>query len=278
MTIAPASETTARRRALPRLPGPGRAGPTFSRRLARIVTSVCSLCFVAALWELAVANDLLDPRLFPAPSAVFQAGVDLWRSGVLAEHIYWSVRRAVIGFTLGTFLGVAVGLLTGKLTVFRIVLEPILQVIRPIPGIAWVPFAIVWFGVGETPKAFIISIGVFMPVWLNTHIGVMATPARYLEASANLGVKGPALFLRVVFPAALPFIVAGVRQGLALAFVLLVAAELTGASHDLGHLISVSHMAFRTDRMMVGLLLLGVLGATADYLFNRLARRLIHWD
>lgn len=160
----------------------------------------------------------------------------------------------------------------------RLLLEPVIQVLRPIPGIAWIPFAILWFGVGEVPKLFIISLGVFFPVWLSTHVGVQATRSQYVEAAQSLGLGAHELFYRVVLPAALPSIVTGLRQGLAIAFILVVAAELTGASTGLGNLISQSHLTFRTDRMLVGLALLGVLGALVDFGFSRLARRLVHWD
>jgi ABC-type nitrate/sulfonate/bicarbonate transport system permease component len=119
---------------------------------------------------------------------------------------------------------------------------------------------------------------VFFPVWLATHVGVMATRSQYLEAAQSLGLEPHELFYRVVLPAALPTIVTVCARGSRSAFILVVAAELTGASSGLGNLISQSHLTFRTDRMLVGLALLGVLGALVDFGFSRLARWLVHWD
>ena len=247
-------------------------------RVGRFFLSLVSLALFCALWEGASRTGLISNRLIPAPTEVAQAAWDLFTQGVLLRDVYWSSRRALTGLATGSLLAILVGLFTGRVSVVRLLLEPIIQVLRPIPGIAWIPFAILWFGVGEIPKLFIISLGVFLPVWLSTHVGVIATRSQYVEAAKSLGARRHELFYRVVLPAALPSIVTGLRQGLAIAFILVVAAELTGASAGLGNLISQSHLIFRTDRMLVGLALLGVLGALVDFGFSRLARWLVHWD
>jgi ABC-type nitrate/sulfonate/bicarbonate transport system permease component len=240
--------------------------------------SLGALGLFGAAWELAAGAGWIRSQLIPPPSAVAQAGWELFSDGLLLRDVYWSTRRALLGFGIGGGLAIFVGLLTGRVMAVRLLLEPIIQVFRPIPGIAWVPFSILWFGVGEVPKLFIISLGVSFPVWLNTHVGVMATRPQYLEAAQSLGLTRHELFYRVVLPATLPSIVTGLRQGLAIAFILVVAAELTGASAGLGNLISTSHLVFRPDRMLVGLALLGCLGALVDFSFARVARWVVHWD
>lgn len=247
-------------------------------RVGRFFLSLVSLALFCVLWEGASRAGFISNRLIPPPSEVAQAAWELLGEGILLRDIYWSSRRALAGLLTGSLLGIVVGLFTGRVLAVRLLLEPVIQVLRPIPGIAWIPFAILWFGVGEIPKLFIISLGVFFPVWLATHVGVMATRSQYVEAAQSLGIGKHELFYRVVLPAALPSIVTGLRQGLAIAFILVVAAELTGASSGLGNLISQSHLTFRTDRMLVGLALLGVLGALVDFGFSRLARWLVHWD
>jgi len=247
-------------------------------RAGRLLLSLASLTLFCVAWEGASRAGLISNRLIPPPTHVGEAAWELFTEGVLLRDVYWSSRRALAGLVTGSLLGVVVGLFTGRVLPVRLLLEPVIQVLRPIPGIAWIPFAILWFGVGEVPKLFIISLGVFFPVWLSTHVGVMATRSQYVEAAQSLGIGKHEMFYRVVLPAALPSIVTGLRQGLAIAFILVVAAELTGASAGLGNLISQSHLTFRTDRMLVGLALLGVLGAFVDFGFSRLARRLVHWD
>lgn len=240
--------------------------------------SIGSLAVVLALWELVVAVGLVSARHAPPPSRVAAAGLDLLSSGGLLGDLMISVERALAGYVVGSVVAVAVALATGRSPLIRGLLEPTLQVLRPIPALAWVPFSILWFGIGEGQKVFVIALGVFFPVWLNAHLGVAGTSVRYLNVARTLGATRRDLFLRVSLPAALPLTVAGLRQGIALAFLLLVAAELTGATSGLGALISQAHLLFRPDQMIVGLLLLGALGAVVDFLFARAARRLVHWS
>jgi ABC-type nitrate/sulfonate/bicarbonate transport system permease component len=257
-----------------RLPRPISRGSLHSSWLL----SIGSLAVVLAVWELVVAVGLVSPRHLPPPSRVATAGLDLLTSGGLLGDLAISVGRALAGYVIGSVVAVAVALATGRSPLIRGLLEPTLQVLRPIPALAWVPFSILWFGIGEGQKVFVIALGVFFPVWLNSHLGVAGTPARYLNVARTLGATRRDLFLRVSLPAALPLMVAGLRQGIALAFLLLVAAELTGASSGLGALISQAHLLFRPDQMIVGLVLLGVLGAVVDFLFARAARRLVPWS
>jgi ABC-type nitrate/sulfonate/bicarbonate transport system permease component len=242
------------------------------------VVAALSLAFLATLWQIGAMTGAINANLLPAPTTVVSAAVELRVSGQYWTDLGVSLTRAAIGFGIALVLGIVMGLLTGRLLVFQVLLEPVLQILRPIPGIAWVPFAILWFGVGELPKIFIIALGAVLPIWLNTHIGASSTPIRYLETAASLGVRGLSVFVRVVLPSALPFIVAGIRQGLALSILMLAAAEQTGASAGVGYLITQSHSVFRTDRMIVGLVTLGILGALADALFTRLSRRVVHWE
>lgn len=257
-------------------PRSSRFARTWWERACRLLLVLGPIAVAIGLWELGVS--LSGSRLVPAPSAVADAGYELARTGDLWVHVAVSARRAMLGFFVGSSAGVVVGLAMGRLQAFRLSLEPFLQLLRPIPAIAWVPFSILWFGVGESPKVFVIAIGVFFPVWLNTYLGARGMERTYLEAAQTFGVTGLEQFRRVVLPATLPHIVAGLRVGLSLAFILLVAAELTGTSSGMGALVSQSHLVFRTDLMVVGMVLLGATGAFADYLFSRLIRRLVYWE
>lgn len=264
--------------------GPSRPGSrtwaarrTLSGGVFLLVASI-SLAVLIGAWQAGAMAGFINVNLFPAPSTVARAAAELMQSGQYWRDLGVSLGRAGLGFLIALVLGIGMGLLTGRSVVFQVLLEPVLQILRPIPGIAWVPFAILWFGVGEVPKIFIITLGAVLPIWLNTHIGASSTPVRYLESAASLGVRGLAVFGRVVLPAALPFIVAGVRQGLALSILMLAAAEQTGAASGIGYLITQSHSVFRTDRMLVGLITLGLLGAVVDALFTRLSRRVVHWE
>ena len=160
----------------------------------------------------------------------------------------------------------------------RFILNPFLTLTRPIPAIAIVPVAIVWFGIGDASKYFVISYVVFLTVWLNTHHGMEHVPETYIRASRSLGAPMLREFFQVVIPAAAPHIVAGLRLGATLAFLSLVAAELTGAASGIGYRLQDARQYIRMDMMFVGLVELGILGAFLDFLFVSLSDRVIHWE
>lgn len=239
---------------------------------------VGSIALFFLVWELASRAQLLNPQFVPPPTRVFSEMFAMLASGLLLDDIAASVRRSLSGFVLGSLAGVLLGLVTGHIPWCRRLFEPIVQLFRPIPSIAFVPLATLWFGLGEAPKVFLIAYGAFFPVWLNTHVGVGTVDKNYLRAARCLGAGEHQIFSRIILPAALPFIVAGLRFGIGVSFIVLVAAEMTGASVGLGYRIEQSHLVFRADRMLVGLLTLGVLGAVADWVFHKVTTRtLLFW-
>ncbi|MBS0219640.1 MAG: ABC transporter permease [Proteobacteria bacterium] len=256
---------------------------TFARRMVpHIVTrsTVLGLTGVAGavlLWQLVLSVALVDPRLMPAPLAVFQAAVEMAASGELFQHIAASVARALSGLVIGSAIGIAFGIFTGRVAVFGFLMEPIAQLFRSIPAIAFVPLAIIWFGLGEQSKLFLITFGVFFPVWINTLMGVKSIRPVYIRAARSLGVSRRQLLRLVILPAALPYIITGVRISVSIAYIMLAAAEMAGARTGLGQLIQESYLVFRTDRMLVGIIMLGILGLISDRLFMMGVRRLFPW-
>jgi ABC-type nitrate/sulfonate/bicarbonate transport system permease component len=170
------------------------------------------------------------------------------------------------------------GLMTGRVAIVRTLLNPFLNLLRPIPAIALVPVAIVWFGIGEGSKYFVVSYTVFLTVWFNTHHGMQYVPETYLRAARSLGASKIREFLTVIIPAAAPHIFAGIRLGVALAFLSLIAAELSGASSGLGFRLQEARQYIRTDRMFSLLIILGILGASIDYIVHRIGQKLVHWE
>jgi len=248
------------------------------RWLRQVSFNILGVILFLLLWEIAPrVMPGINLAMFPPPSHVIGTFGDMIASGELFGHMLVSLQRAASGFLIGGSLGVLIGLLTGQLVQFRNLCDPVLHGLRSIPGIAFVPLAIVWFGLGEMSKIALISWGTFFPVWLNTFIGVRDVPNVLLRSAASLGSRGGDVMFRVVLPSAMPFILAGLRQATATAFVMLVAAELVGASSGLGFLISFSHLVFRVDMMFVGLLALGALGFAADRVFVALLPRIFPW-
>jgi ABC-type nitrate/sulfonate/bicarbonate transport system permease component len=241
------------------------------------INNVLSILVFLAIWEIFSRFIATNMKIFPPPSIV---GQELWRmveSGMLVEDMWASVKRSLAGFALGSTIAIVIGLLTGRIPFIRALLEPVIQLFRPIPSIAFVPLSLFWFGLGESSKVFLITYGVFFPVWLNTHVGVSTVDPVLIRAARSLGCEGRRLFTRVILPASIPFVVAGLRVGIAVAFIVLVAAEMLGASAGVGFRIGQSHEVYRADRMMVGLLTLGVMGGLADSLFAIASKKIVFW-
>jgi ABC-type nitrate/sulfonate/bicarbonate transport system permease component len=243
-----------------------------------LATGLASLFGVVVVWWGVTASGTVNTELFPKPGDVALAALEMHRDGVLWTDLRASLSRAATGFVAGAVLGILVGLLTSRIKLFNYSLNPFLTLLRPIPAIALVPIAIIWFGIGESSKYFVISYTVFLAVWLNTHHGMSMVAPTYVRASRSLGASRRREFIEVVMPAAAPHIMSGLRLGATLAFLSLVAAELTGASSGIGYRLQEARQFIRTDRMFVSLIELGILGALLDYVFVMLGRRAIHWE
>jgi ABC-type nitrate/sulfonate/bicarbonate transport system permease component len=242
-----------------------------------VAISVISVILFIAVWQAASESGLADKTLFPPPTEVLIALAGLLKSGELLIHIKASLWRVLLGLAIGGLAGTGCGLLTGRIVFIEKSLNPILNVMRSFPPVAIIPLVIVWFGIGETAKLFSISFGVFFPVWVSTHTGAAQIPEHYLQVTATLTNSLVKKWFNVILPASLPFIIAGIRCGIGVAFIMVFVSELAGASSGLGYLISISHLAYRIDRMIAGLIVLGLFGALTDYLFVKITYRMFPW-
>jgi len=236
-----------------------------------------TIAALIGLWEFVATTGAVDEKLIPAPSLILDAAVEMAASGELVWDLVASMERWTFGFAYGVVLGVSLGVATGRSVVLRQLFEPTIQLLRPVPAIAFVPVAIIWFGIGEESKHFLVAWGAFFPIWVNTHVGTARVDPDYLWAARSLGATEWQILRSVVLPASLPFIFAGVRVGIAVGFICLVAAEMAGAFNGLGYRITASHMVFRLDRMFVALILLGVIGTLTDRAFYWGSLRLFPW-
>jgi ABC-type nitrate/sulfonate/bicarbonate transport system permease component len=236
-----------------------------------------SLVGVVVAWDLLVQLAVFSPSLLPAPGDVIDAALEMNRQGTLFGDATASFRRALSGFVVGSAAAIVIGTLTGRSRVARALVEPTIQVIRPIPAIALVPLAILWFGIGEESKLFLTGLGVFFPVWVNTHVGISSTRQDYLRVAACAGAPRHQVFASVILPAALPFILTGLRQGIAMSLILIVASEQAGVTEGLGFRLDQARLFSQPDRLFACLLALGVVGALADQLFHRSTRRFVCW-
>jgi NitT/TauT family transport system permease protein/sulfonate transport system permease protein len=246
--------------------------------LGRVGTTVLGLGLAVAVWSIVAATEVFPRALFPTVADIARAGWSLWTSGDLGADILHSLQRAVAGFLLGSVLGFGLAVLTSVTTTGRRLLQPVLRLFAPIPTIGLVPLAILWFGLGESSKVSVIALGVFVPVWISSHAGLSSTPEDFLKAARCLGANRWLTLYRIVIPEAVPDVVAGLRVGAAMAFVVIVVAEMTGTTNGLGFRIYQAQLFSQADQLIFCLVVLGVLGAASDQLIARLTAPLIAWS
>lgn len=230
-----------------------------------------------ATWEASSRVGWLSSRVLPEPWAVLQAFWRLLASGELWQHALVSTGRALGGLAIGGGLGLLLGLLTGSLRSAERLLDTTLQMVRNIPALALIPLVILWFGIDESAKLFLVAVGVFFPVYLNTFHGIRAVDAGLVEMARGYGLRGLALWWHVVLPGALPSILVGLRFSLGLMWVLLIVAETISAQAGIGYLTMNAREFLQTDVVLVGILLYALLGKLADVLARALERRCLRW-
>ncbi len=243
----------------------------------RFLLPLGTAAVAVGVWALAVR--LSHTNVFPSPLKVLAGLKELAGKGVLWRYVADSLRRVATGYLLALFLGVPAGLAFGWMPRLASAFNPVIQMARPISPLAWMPLAILWFGVSEAAPAFLIFLGAFFPIVVASMNGVRSVPAMYLQAGRNFGLGAPRLLARVVFPAALPQILVGLRIALGIAWLVVVAAEMIAVDSGLGYLIIDSRNAGkRYDLVVAGMLLIGVIGLLLDILVRQLEKlKTVRW-
>jgi NitT/TauT family transport system permease protein/taurine transport system permease protein len=235
--------------------------------LQRAAITAVSIAIGIFAWAVFAAN-FSYPDLVPSPLDTLKTATQMIVNGELFTHVGVSLMRVLIGYSAGCFIGILVGALMGRVKIVGQFADPLLQLMRPISPVALVPLSIIWFGIGDMSRYFIIFYGVVIIMIMNTAAGVSATPNTRLNAARCLGATPRQIILRIVIPSAVPYILTGMRVALGFAFMGIVAAEMIAAQSGIGYLIMQSRMLLRTDIMFVGLVTLGVLGAVIDGFFK----------
>jgi len=231
-----------------------------------------------ALWEALSRFGLAPPNLLPAPSAVLKSLRDLWLTGELWGHIEITLLRVLLGFLAGTAAATVLGALTGYSPLWRRLLDPTLQALRSIPSIAWVPLFVLWLGIFEGSKVTLIALGAFFPVYLSTMAGIQQVDRKLVEVARIHGYSGAALVRRVLLPATLPAYMVGLRGGLGLAWMFVIAAEFLGASEGLGFLLIDGQQTGRPANIIASILLFAVFGKLSDVALAAIGRRFVSWQ
>ena len=247
-----------------------------------------------ALWQWLSSQAIINPQILPAPTKVLakwweylmpmeaydpaRSGYLAWMfSGEMIRDAYASLYRVTVGFFVGAVLALPLGLMMGANDRIYQLCNPLIQVLRPIPPIAFIPLSILWFGLGNPPAIFLIVIGAFFPILMNTIAGVRNVDGIYIRAARSLGASQTTMFLRVILPAATPYILTGARIGVGTAFIVVIVAEMIAVNNGLGYRILEAREFFWSDKIIAGMFTIGLLGLAIDTGMNRLNNHLLKW-
>jgi NitT/TauT family transport system permease protein len=256
------------------------AVPDRARALQRRehpLARVLGLLGLLLLWEALTRTGWIPALFLPSPLGVLAAGLEMLRSGELLAHLATSLQRILLGFGLGALGGVAVGLAVGVFGLAEAIGNPLIAATFPIPKIALLPLLILWLGIGEASKVAVITLGVFFPMAINTYAGVRHADPQLVRAAVSFGAGRWSVIRKVMLPAALPMIFAGLKLGAGTSLLLLVAAEMIAADAGIGFLILNAQNLMETTTLMVGIVLLSLLGLASHWLLARLERVVIPW-
>ena len=270
---APEATTTASRRHRQRL-----------ETLRTIVLGVGFPILLVLIWDRAVA--ISGTRLIPSPHQVavmmydfsFGGVYDDAFSGTILIHIWKSVQRVYSGFFLAAIIGIPLGMMIGRSRILRQLLDPTISLLRPIPVTAWLPLSMIFFGLGPNAAIFLVFLGAFYPILLNTMFGVRSIDPRLFEAAAMLGCSGTRMFRQIVLPASLPAIFSGLRIAHGFAWILIVVGEMTGVPTGLGSVVMDGRTLSRTDLVITGMIVIGACGFVTDRIIVAISNRLLSWS
>ncbi len=283
VTALPESTQQAAPEALAAPEAPRRRGEV-AERLRSIALGAGFPVLLVILWHVAVVAT--GTRLIPSPQQVavmmydfsFGGIYDDAFSGTILTHVWKSMTRVYGGFLLAALIAIPLGLMIGRIKILRQLLDPTINVLRPIPVTAWLPLSMIFFGLGPNAAIFLVFLGAFYPILLNTTFGVRSVDVRLFEAAAMLGCKGSAMFREVVFPAALPSIFNGLRIAHGFAWILIVVGEMTGVPTGLGSVIMDGRTLSRTDLVVTGMIVIGAMGFVTDRIIVMISNRVLSWS
>lgn len=231
---------------------------------------------VLGIWWLGSRTGLWNAYILPGPGQVWESFVGMLRSGELADNVAASLARVVVGFAIAFLLAFLLGTLAGVMPRLSAWYDPVVEFLRHVPPLSLIPLLILWFGIGETSKLIIIVLASFFPMFLNIRKGFALCDRKLLEVGQTLGLPRRAQFFRIMLPCALPDILVGMRIGLGYSWRAIIGAEMIAAASGLGYMILDAQQLSRSDKVIVGILVIGVVGCASDFLLGRLIARLVH--
>jgi sulfonate transport system permease protein len=246
-------------------------------RVPRLAVRIVGPLAAVGLWQLLSALGVFTQDTIPSPVSVFRAGQMLVDNGQLQSNFTVSLERVGVGLTIGTAVGLVLALVSGFFRLGEDLLDPLVQIFRSVPILGLIPLVIIWFGVGETSKIFLIALGCVFPVYINTHAAVRGVDANLAEMGSVFGLSRLGMAGRVIFPGALPGFLVGIRFALVGCWLIVVVAEEINSQSGLGYLLAQAQSSYRTDIMVLVLAVYGGLGIVADLMVRLLERGLLSW-
>jgi NitT/TauT family transport system permease protein len=253
------------------------------------------IVLLLGFWQALSMSGAVQPQILPSPVAVawkwgeYLAPYQPYDAAAGGSYVAWlfsgemladvvaSLQRVLLGFAIGAGLALPLGLAMGASAYVYQLFTPLVQVLRPIPPIAYIPLAILWFGIGDPPAIFLIALGAFFPVLMNTIAGVHQVDAIYIRAARNLGAGPIAMFRRIILPAAMPYILTGARIAMGTAFIVVIVSEMIAVNSGLGYRILEAREYFWSDKVIAGMLTIGAMGLAIDTVMSRLNAHLLRW-
>jgi ABC-type nitrate/sulfonate/bicarbonate transport system permease component len=246
----------------------------MNTKITKILSTIILLIIIQLFFYLPPLNNYF----LPSPIEVIITFFNTIISGELIIHSIPSLYRVIIGFLIATFFGILIGLLFGITKKLNSFIGPIIEILRPIPPIAWIPISILIFGLGDNSAYFIVFLGAFFPIFTNTLFGVKKLPKKYVNLSKTLELSRFSFFKNVLFKFSLPYIFTGLKIGIGMAWMSVIAAELIGAQSGLGYFIQINRLLLNTDKIVVGMITIGILGFLLVKLIGFLEKKLLPWE
>ena len=229
-----------------------------------LITFLCILL----IWELITRFSGWSSQVFPSPLAVLTSMKELINNGTLLKHSVASLFRVSIGFFLAVILGIPIGIILGRLEIAKLLFNPLVQFLRPISPLAWIPLAMLWFGIGDVPAIFLIFLSSFFPMVVATSVAVESIKPTFFQVAANFNFNRYEIITKIVMPAITPDVITALRLTITIAWLVVVAAEMIAVQSGLGYMILDSRNALRMDYVMVGMIVIGIIGLLLDYIMR----------
>ncbi|MFC4022270.1 ABC transporter permease subunit [Oceanobacillus longus] len=230
------------------------------------------------LWQLLGQYKILTSTLLPTPVEIAQAGIRLFKTGDLQEHVLISTQRALIGFFIGGAVGFALGLFNGTILFFERLTDTTIQMVRTIPHLALIPLVILWFGIDESAKIFLVAVGVMFPIYINTFNGIKNVDRKLIEMGTVYGLSKWKLFTNIILPGSLPSILVGIRYALGVMWMSLIVAETIGADSGIGFMATNAREFMQMDIVVLTIVLYAILGKLSDVIAKLFEKRLLKWN